>query len=1394
MELTELTFQVNTEALEKAVTLLKEVEGATANLGKAQVAQEENANQAAKTQGKINKAAEEAEEKISPLEKLLEKLKNQYGDLVAGFTKGEAAILQQARNFGAAEDELRPFIVELEKIKELTKDPFDASVGAIRSVTAEFEKLNQRATLAVQGISLTTKQLGEFSRIAAETSGIVEKMGLDPKTGAGLDEYNKLLSQNQAEYLKVAQSVNALQEAERQRNRELKDQEKANIAAQRANAVMNNDAVALFKANENEKALALQKRMQSEATMNNDAVALYKQAQFEKMQAEATMMDQTLALFYKNEDAKRKAFQDRMKSEATMMNQAVDLYYKNQGKPSGGGTGNTAAIREQAQAVKWLANEEAKMISVLNSLNASQTDSDNLNEKAARSVANYERHLRQAGVGAQEAADKLKLYKEQQLQIQQVEQKNQSKFLTRALQPQIGDVAVSLASGQNPLTVMLQQGDQIRGLIAQSGVQGDALRKVMREAFTETLKSIKDTASAMLDVLGGAIKSTGQSILGLLIDPAKAFGKAFKDSFTAGESVLNSFGDAMAAAFSSGRTAMLSALPLLIGSSVVALGVLGLALYQVSKQEDALSAALVFNGGSLGLNKDAALSYANSLNAVGVSTSKAIDVITLMANTGNFAADEIELVATTAVKMQRDAGIAIDQTVKGFAKLKEKPVEAIIELAAASGKIAPSVVDAVAALMEQGKQADAVAVAMKAAADVQVQQAERIKGEYSTLGSVIKWFGNTWTDTWDAIKNTQYKVPLKEQLSGELKDLDEKIVSTSDNLALLAKFGIKGDTSGLKSLQDLRVELSKRLLLIDKTTQAEADQLSSNSQAASEKEAHLKLSNDLSQRENKLLAEKFTRQEAITDAIAKANKELGKYGGSLSKMEEDKLTKVVGAEWDKKQSKKTDKEEEKAQKALNAAMERYNDIIGESQGYSASWNNDLAALDLLLKKGTISQEKYNDAREKLFEQQPYAKQWAADKAKADKEQADNQKLVNDLIGKGDDLGAKYNSTLEKLESLKGKAGTGVDPKDLDTAIEALKKTTPAAKAYQKVLDDYAQTMDKVALARKDVAEAYSGDFIVQSQKESLDSYNKYMKSSAEAEIEYRKNVSEIKGAQDSAEYKDSVVKYRAMADAKKQLAQDVYDRERYLQSDTYQLYSQGFDALQNLAKDFGKLVTDQFVSFAMDGKESFGELSKTFGKMVSSMIADLIRLRIQKQVTGLFDSLISAGVSALGGNKYGYHGTGVDPTTLTGASYNAAFSVNQANGGAWNNGVQMFAKGGSFTNSIVDSPTMFKFAQGTGLMGEAGAEAIMPLKRDSSGSLGVVAQIQGSNEGSSTSVVINNFGSDKAVATESMDSRGNRRIEVTIGEAVAGEMSRSGSSVQKSMAGTYGVRPQLIRR
>ncbi|HHR5902685.1 TPA: phage tail tape measure protein [Providencia alcalifaciens] len=65
--------------------------------------------------------------------------------------------------------------------------------------------------------------------------------------------------------------------------------------------------------------------------------------------------------------------------------------------------------------------------------------------------------------------------------------------------------------------------------------------------------------------------------------------------------------------------------------------------------------------------------------------------------------------------------------------------------------------------------------------------------------------------------------------------------------------------------------------------------------------------------------------------------------------------------------------------------------------------------------------------------------------------------------------------------------------------------------------------------------------------------------------------------------------------------------------------------------------------------------------------------------------------------------------------------------------VAMNAQGGVYTaaslsrysGTMVNRPTLFAFAKGAGLMGEAGPEAILPLRRNAQGKLGVMASVAG---------------------------------------------------------------------
>ena len=216
---------------------------------------------------------------------------------------------------------------------------------------------------------------------------------------------------------------------------------------------------------------------------------------------------------------------------------------------------------------------------------------------------------------------------------------------------------------------------------------------------------------------------------------------------------------------------------------------------------------------------------------------------------------------------------------------------------------------------------------------------------------------------------------------------------------------------------------------------------------------------------------------------------------------------------------------------------------------------------------------------------------------------------------------------------------------------------------------------------------------------------------------------------------------------------------------------------------------DAIADFAMTGKLNFKGL-------IDSMISDFIRmmLRIQMQKLAVSATSPEGWIGKIGAAMFGA-ATGSPTAGFTGDTGGSLFNIDQipvkqAKGGAWNAGVQAFAKGGMFTNSIVNSPTLFKFAKGTGLMGEAGPEAIMPLTRDNSGRLGVTAQ----NSNASIDVVVNNYTGQQATTRESKDARGNRKIEVVVGDMAATEMSRPGSMTQQSMKNNFGIQPILTRR
>lgn len=230
-------------------------------------------------------------------------------------------------------------------------------------------------------------------------------------------------------------------------------------------------------------------------------------------------------------------------------------------------------------------------------------------------------------------------------------------------------------------------------------------------------------------------------------------------------------------------------------------------------------------------------------------------------------------------------------------------------------------------------------------------------------------------------------------------------------------------------------------------------------------------------------------------------------------------------------------------------------------------------------------------------------------------------------------------------------------------------------------------------------------------------------------------------------------------------------------------------------KGFADIFTKGFESMA-DAMAEFVKTGKLdFKSLINSMIMDLIRFQLRSQMQSLAGpgggaNFLAAITSRLfgGSSSSPYDVTAGNTGLFGGADIGGVGAAPYAKGGAFNNGIEKFAMGAAFTNSIVNSPTLFKFAQGTGLMGEAGPEAIMPLKRDATGTLGVRSSQP------KVDIVVNNYSGQKTETKETTDARGNRKIEVVVGEMSASDISKPGSSSQQALRSNYGLQPALIRR
>ncbi len=184
---------------------------------------------------------------------------------------------------------------------------------------------------------------------------------------------------------------------------------------------------------------------------------------------------------------------------------------------------------------------------------------------------------------------------------------------------------------------------------------------------------------------------------------------------------------------------------------------------------------------------------------------------------------------------------------------------------------------------------------------------------------------------------------------------------------------------------------------------------------------------------------------------------------------------------------------------------------------------------------------------------------------------------------------------------------------------------------------------------------------------------------------------------------------------------------------------------RSIGKDLGMTFSSAFEDAIVGGKK--------FSEVLQGLADDVLRLVTRKNIT----EPLADGVASI--------------------DWGSIFSLNALGGVYSGAGIS------AWSGRLVDRPTVFPFASGIGLMGEAGPEAILPLKRGANGRLGV--------EGGGNNVVVNVIESPgNGGKTERRQQGGINIVDVFVEQvkrSIAGDISDGRGAVPAAMTSAYGL-------
>lgn len=252
-----------------------------------------------------------------------------------------------------------------------------------------------------------------------------------------------------------------------------------------------------------------------------------------------------------------------------------------------------------------------------------------------------------------------------------------------------------------------------------------------------------------------------------------------------------------------------------VGGLAAGVAALAVAYKQGAAESDAYAKALILSGNAAGTTVGQLQVLAKAQADVAGTQGKAAEVLTQLAASGVVATTEMAKATAAAVALERAQGGAADATAKKFIELGQAPLKAIVKLNEAENFLTLSVYKAVKALDEQGRTAEAAAVAQTAYAQAVSDRAGDLEKRLGTLQRVWRSLADAAKEAWDAMLN----VGRQDTAQGEIAKLQAGIESFD---AEIADRSLAGDTRRVAVLEQQRQLLVERQGLLQSTVREEA--------------------------------------------------------------------------------------------------------------------------------------------------------------------------------------------------------------------------------------------------------------------------------------------------------------------------------------------------------------------------------------------------------------------------------------------------------------------------------------------------------------------------------------------------------------------------------------------